>query len=215
MTASENELRQQIIHYARRLTADGLSPGKSGNLSVRFGHGCLITPSATAYAELTEDDLVLIDGSGNVVRGNRQPSSEWHFHSNIYQNRTDVQAVVHTHSTYCTALACANEKIPAFHYMVAIAGGKDIPLVAYALFGSEQLSNNVVAGLVHRKACLLANHGLVVVESDLEKAFNLTAEVECLAKQYCEVLKIGKPHILSDAEMELVIDKFSHYGQRT
>mgnify|MGYP002635045170 CR=1 FL=1 len=215
MNESEAELRKQIIHYAKRLSADGLSPGKSGNISVRFGNGCLITPSATDYDQLTSDDIVLIDLSGKIIRSMAKPSSEWHFHCGIYLNRSDVQAVVHTHSTYSTALACAHKNIPAFHYMVAVAGGKDIPLVDYALFGTTELSENVVAGLLERNACLLANHGLVSVAENLEKAFNLTAEVECLAKQYCEVLKLGEPQLLTDAEMALVMNKFNHYGQRT
>lgn len=214
MSYTETEIRNQIIHYARQLADKGLSPGKSGNLSVRFGNACLITPSATDYQQLKPEDIVLIDFSGKVIRGVLKPSSEWHFHCDIYKGHPDVQAVVHTHSTYGTALACAHKPIPAFHYMVAVAGGKDIPLAPYALFGTEELSGHVVHALEDRKACLLANHGVVSVGDELSQAVHLAEEVENLAFQYCEVLKIGKPRLLTDAEMALVLDKFSHYGER-
>jgi len=214
MSETENELRQQLVDYARRFAVEKLTPGKSGNISVRFGNNCLITPSAIAYENLSIDDIVLIDFSGQLIRGNHQPSSEWHFHCGIYKSRTDVDAVVHTHSTYCTALACAHEKIPAFHYMVAIAGGNDIPLVPYKLFGTEELSVVILEGLNKRNACLLANHGLVTVGNNLKSTFDLAVEVEQLAEQYCTVKKIGKAQLLTDSEMDLVIEKFKHYGKR-
>ena len=214
MNDSENELRQQIVDYARRFSLEKLTAGKSGNISIRFGNACLITPSAVEYESLSIDDIVLIDFAGQLIRGHHQPSSEWHFHCGIYKSRSDVESVVHTHSTYCTALACAHEKIPAFHYMVAIAGGNDIPLVPYQLFGTEELSSAVIDGLNQRNACLLANHGLVTVGSNLKNSFNLAMEVEQLAEQYCTVKKIGKAQLLSEDEMELVIEKFKHYGER-
>ncbi len=214
MNDSENELRQQIVDHAKRFSLEKLTAGKSGNISVRFGNACLITPSAVEYESLTIDDIVLIDFAGQLIRAHHQPSSEWHFHCGIYKSRADVESVVHTHSTYCTALACAHEKIPAFHYMVAMAGGNDIPLVPYQLFGTEELSSAVIDGLSQRNACLLANHGLVTVGDSLKNSFNLAMEVEQLAEQYCTVKKIGKPKLLNDEEMKLVIEKFKHYGER-
>ncbi|MCP3675588.1 MAG: class II aldolase [Gammaproteobacteria bacterium] len=214
MNDSENELRQQIVDHAKRFSLKNLTAGKSGNISVRFGNTCLITPSAVEYESLTIEDIVLIDFSGQIIRGYHQPSSEWHFHCGIYKSRADVESVVHTHSTYCTALACAHEKIPAFHYMVAIAGGNDIPLVPYQLFGTKELSSAVIDRLSQRNACLLANHGLVAVGKDLKNSFNLAMEVEQLAEQYCTVKKIGEAQLLNDDEMELVIEKFKHYGER-
>jgi len=211
---TELQLRREVIEIARQLTGKGLSVGKSGNISTRFGDGCLITPSALAYEQLRAEDIVQLDREGNILKGEQLPSSEYYFHRDIYKKRKDVNGIVHMHSTYCTALACAHKNIPAFHYMVAIAGGKDIPLVPYALFGTETLSQHVIEGLKNRNACLLANHGAVVVGGDLSNTLNLAEEVENLAKQYCELLKIGQPNILSDNEMDEVLEKFRHYGKR-
>lgn len=212
--STEIQFRQDIIDVARQFTRRGLSVGKSGNVSVRYTDGCLITPSALSYDQLEIADIVHLDLQGNVSNQNQLPSSEWHFHCDIYNKRKDVNAVIHMHSTYCTTLACAHKHIPAFHYMVAVGGGKDIPLVPYALFGTEELSNHVVKGLTNRNACLMANHGVVIVGGDLHSTLNLAEEVENLAKQYCEVLKIGQPHILSDSEMDEVLEKFKSYGKR-
>jgi len=211
---TETQLRQDIIDVARQFTHQGLSVGKSGNVSVRYGDGCLITPSGLSYDQLETVDIVHLDLQGNVSNEKQLPSSEWHFHCGIYKNRNEVNAVIHMHSTYCTALACAHKHIPAFHYMVAVGGGKDIPLAPYALFGTEELSNYVVEGLTNRNACLLANHGVVIVGGDLHSTFSLAEEVENLAEQYCEVLKIGQPDILSDSEMDEVLEKFKSYGKR-
>jgi len=211
---TEVQLRQDIIDVAKQFIHRGLSVGKSGNVSVRYNDGCLITPSALSYEQLETADIVHLDLQGNVTGKNQLPSSEWHFHCGIYKERKDVNAIIHIHSTYCTALACAHKNIPAFHYMVAVGGGREIPLVPYALFGTEELSNNVVKGLTNRNACLLANHGVVIVGGDLQSTFSLAEEVENLAQQYCEVLKIGQPAILSDTEMDEVLEKFKSYGKR-
>ncbi len=212
---NKQDERQQVIDYALKLNTTGLSPGKSGNISVRFNEGLLVTPSGVEYQQLSPSDIVNMDLSGNVSDDCvLQPSSEWHFHSDLYQSRADINAIVHTHSTYCTALACTGRSIPAFHYMVAIAGGKDIPIAPYALFGTEQLSENIVACLQSRQACLLANHGMIAMGSDLATAFKLAQEVEALAKQYCIALKLGNLNVLSDQEMIEVLDRFKHYGQR-
>lgn len=210
----EHALRQQLCDYALALGSSGLSVGRSGNLSVRFGEHCLVTPSGVDYQQLSPADMVLIDLDGNTVAGALQPSSEWHFHCGLYRARADVHAVVHAHPTYCTSLACSRRHIPAFHYMVAVAGGKDIPLAPYALFGTEELSGHVLKALQERQACLLANHGMIAVGRDLPAAFNLALEVETLAQQYCEVLKLGEPCLLNDAQMDAVLAKFSGYGQR-
>ncbi len=211
---TEAQLRQDIIDVARLFTSRGLSVGKSGNVSVRYKAGCLITPSALPYEQLETDDIVQLDLQGNVSNERQSPSSEWHFHCGIYKNRNDVKAIIHMHSTYCTALACTHKNIPAFHYMVAVVGGRDIPLVPYALFGTKALSNHVVEGLTNRNACLLANHGAVIVGGDLQGTFSLAEEVENLAQQYCEVLKVGEPAILGDNEMDEVLEKFKSYGKR-
>jgi L-fuculose-phosphate aldolase len=211
---TEQTLRQQLRDYALQLNSSGLSVGRSGNLSIRCEDGCLITPSGVDYQRLTAADMVRIDLDGHKAEEGLDPSSEWHFHCGLYRSRPDVHAVVHAHPAYCTSLACSHQSIPAFHYMVAVAGGKDIPLAPYALFGTPELSEHVIKALHERQACLLANHGMIAVGTDLPAVFNLALEVETLAQQYCEVLKLGEPKLLSDKQMQVVLDKFSSYGQR-
>ncbi|KKK46723.1 hypothetical protein LCGC14_3162400, partial [marine sediment metagenome] len=197
------------------LNHSGLSLGKSGNISVRCDQGLLITPTGMDYSDLSTDDIVLLHNDGSVDPGQqRLPSSEWHFHCGIYQARPDINAVVHAHPNHCTALACTGRDIPAFHYMVAVAGGDNIPIAPYALFGTEQLSDYVATALQQRQACLLANHGMIAIGPDLHSSFNLATEVEGLAQQYCQALALGDVNTLSDQQMNEVIVKFKDYGQR-
>ncbi|MDX2156731.1 MAG: class II aldolase/adducin family protein [Hyphomicrobiaceae bacterium] len=205
--------RTEVLETALGMSRRGLSPGRSGNASRRFSGGMLITPSGMAYETLASDDIVLVEADGTVAAGQRKPSSEWRFHLDVYAARPDVGAVVHTHSLNATALACAHKEIPAFHYMVAVAGGKSIPLVPYATFGTKELSRHVVKGLRKRNACLMANHGQIAVAATCAKALELAAEVETLAELYVKVLAIGKPRLLDDDEMERVLELFDSYGQ--
>jgi L-fuculose-phosphate aldolase len=209
----EAEIRSRVLHAARAMAQRGLSPNRSGNVSARFADGMLITPSGMAYDELGEDDIVFVDPDGRAAAGSRKPSSEWHFHQAAYRARPDRSGVVHTHSMYATVLACAHKPIPAFHYMVAVAGGIDIPLVPYATFGTQELAANVAVGLARRDACLMANHGLIAIGADVDKALELATEVETLAEQYVKVLGLGPAHVLPEAEMRLVLEKFKSYGQ--
>lgn len=208
------ERRQQLIATAIELNTSGINQGTSGNVSVRVDEGLLITPSGMACPSLTPEDIVLMDleGQTSSPRSPRLPSSEWRFHVDIYQQRNDVQAIVHTHSVYATALACLEKSIPAFHYMVAMAGGKDIRCAPYATYGTQTLSDFALAALDNRKACLLSHHGVIATGADLQRAFALASEVETLAQQYIAALSVGEPTILSDKEMEIVVDKFSNYG---
>ncbi len=208
MTAT---LRRQLIETAQAMNAGGLNQGTSGNLSVRSGSGMLITPSGMDYGSMVEDDIVWMDHDG-TCEGNRKPSSEWRFHAAIYQNCSDAQAVLHAHPLHCAALACLGKGIPAFHYMVAVAGGRNIRCASYATFGTTELSENVVKALENRKACLLAQHGLTCFEKDLPRVLVLALEVEHLAAIYSRVLAIGEPELLTDAEMATVLEKFSSYG---
>ena len=209
-------LRQSLIEYAIKLNSSGLSAGKSGNISVRCEDGLLITPTGMSYHDLSLDDIVQLDIDGNLSPPEQHtlPSSEWHFHCGIYKARPDIHAVAHAHPTYCTALACTSRNIPAFHYMVAVAGGKQIPIAPYALFGTEQLSKHVVSALESAQACLLENHGMIALGTHLDAAFNLAIEVESLAQQYCQALALGEVTLLSDQQMNDVIEKFKGYGQR-
>ncbi len=209
----EAEARHEVLETALAMSRRGLSPGRSGNVSGRFGAGMLITPSGMAYETLKPDDIVAVAAEGSVPEGQRRPSSEWQFHLAAYAARPDIGGVVHTHSMHATVLACAHKEIPAFHYMVAAAGGKSIPLVPYATFGTKALSRHVAKGLKKRNACLMANHGQIAVAASATKALELAAEVEILAEQYCKVLAIGRPHLLDDAEMARVLQLFKSYGQ--
>jgi len=211
--------RAKIIEVARSMAKSGLSPGRSGNVSARAGDGMLITPSGMPYDEMSVEDIVFVESSGVVGGGSRpgrpslKPSSEWQFHLATYDARPDIHAHVHSHSTNATVLACAHKSIPAFHYMVAVAGGDDIPLVEYATFGSAELSRNVAGGLNERNACLIANHGQCAVGKTLDAAFELAQEVETLATQYVKLLELDAVHILPRDEMIRVLEKFSTYGQ--
>jgi len=217
--ADEPALREAVIATARKMNALGINRGKSGNVSARLRHArgdpsatFLITPTGLAYDQTTPEDIVAI-GPDDAAHGARLPSSEWRFHRDIYRHRPDVGAIVHTHAPFATTLACLERGIPAFHYMVAVAGGKDIRCAPYATFGTQELSDHAVAALAGRRACLLANHGMIAVESSLDEALALAVEVESLAEMYWRALQVGAPIVLSDAEMDVVLEKFSTYAQ--
>ncbi|MGS2717065.1 class II aldolase/adducin family protein [Eionea flava] len=203
--------KQEIIATAIALNTSGINQGTSGNVSIRTTQGFLITPSGIPSTQLTIDDIVLMNLGGDVIEG-KIPSSEWRFHCDIYNQRSDVNAIVHTHSVYATALACLEKDMPAFHYMVAMAGGNNIRCAPYATYGTQALSDAALLALVDRKACLLAHHGVIATGVDLARAFALASEVETLAQQYLIALAINEPDILSDIEMERVVEKFETYG---
>ncbi len=213
-TSGEAEARAAIIDAALAMSRSGLSPGRSGNVSCRWRDGMLITPTGMAYDELRPADIVCVGGDGLVPAKQRKPSSEWRFHLAAYEARPEMNALVHTHSLHATVLACARRPIPAFHYMVAVAGGKDIPCVPYATFGTNDLSRHVEEGLKSRNAILMANHGQIAIGETLAAALELAHEVEVLAEQYYKVLTLGTAHVLPDAEMDVVIEKFKAYGQK-
>ena len=211
---SELTLRKAIIATALAMNALGINRGKSGNVSARWKDGFLITPSGLPYKESRPADIVFVGKNGNAT-GKRPPSSEWRFHYDIYRTRTDVQAVVHTHSSFATTLACLAMDVPAFHYMIAVAGGNSIRCAPYATFSTQNLSDRALQALSNRKACLLANHGMIAAGDSLKHALALAVEVEALCEQYWRALQIGKPAILSDSEMEVVLEKFKIYGKGT
>jgi L-fuculose-phosphate aldolase len=210
---AEAAARRAVVGTARAMSSSGLSPGRSGNVSCRWKEGMLITPTGLAYDAIKPRDIVFVAGDGATPGKQKKPSSEWRFHLAAYRARPDVNAVVHTHSLHATVLAAAGRAIPAFHYMVAVAGGADIPLLPYATFGTEELARQVADGLAARNACLMANHGAIAVGASLETALELAQEVEVLAEQYYKVLTLGGPSLLSDAEMLAVLERFKSYGQ--
>jgi L-fuculose-phosphate aldolase len=216
MTSEEQDLRAALVAAAHRLDSLGLNRGSTGNLSHRWAmagqDGMLITPTGMGADDLRPQDLVWVGWSGDV-KGDWQPSSEWHFHRASYVARPDLQAVVHTHATHATALACLDRPLPAFHYMVAVAGGDDVPLVPYFTFGTEALSQGVAEALRERDACLLAHHGLVAAGPTLARAMKVMQEIEALCEAYLKALAVGEPAVLSAAQMAEVITKFRSYGR--
>jgi len=213
MTVSDRDVRQAIIDACIQMNALGINQGTSGNISCRHGEGMLISPTSTPYDMLQPEDIVFMGWDGEVD-GRLPPSSEWRFHLDIMKARPEVNAVVHAHPIYCTTIAIMGRKIPAIHYMVAVAGGSDIRCAPYATFGTAELSAHAVEALRDRKACLLAQHGMIAVGSSLSQAMWLAVEVETLARQYHGALQIGEPPILSEEEIENVIKRMASYGLR-
>lgn len=209
----EQNLRAELVAMAKKLDAQGLNHGTAGNVSVRCGAGMLITPSGMGAAGLTADDLVWVGMDGSV-RGRWQPSSEWLFHRDILAQRPEFNAVIHTHAVAASTLACLRRDIPPFHYMVALLGGDSIRCADYATFGTQALSDNALRALTNRKACLLANHGMIAAGRDLDEALKLTIEVENLSELLVRILQIGEPILLTPAEFAEAQAKFSGYGQR-
>ena len=206
-------LRQQIIDTAQALAENGLSPGLSGNVSARVSGGLLITPSAMAYDGLLPEDIVLVKTDGTVPDGQRKPSTETPFHRAILSAFPEAGAVLHCHSPKATALACLRQPIPAFHYLVALAGGEDIRVADYHTPATQELAEATVSALQGRKACLLANHGQVAFGATLEDAFALALEVENLAAMFLDASAAGKPQLLTSAEMADVLALFQTYRQ--
>jgi L-fuculose-phosphate aldolase len=220
-TAREAELRAELIATARGMNAVGLNRGTSGNVSVRCAEpsesseeGFLITPSALPYDETQAEDIVFMRFDGSHA-GRRRPSSEWRFHRDILAARNDAAVVLHAHAPFATSLACIGADIPAFHYMIALAGGDTIRCAPYATFGTQALSDFAVAALAERSACLLANHGLIVLGATLKSALALAVEVEALCEQYWRAKQVGTPRLLDCEEMQRVLAKFKDYKSGT
>jgi L-fuculose-phosphate aldolase len=212
---ADREVRQSIIDACREMSAAGINQGTSGNISVRTDDGILLTPSGVPYDTMQPDDIVAMawDGSWTAPQG-RVPSTEWRFHLDILKAKPDAHAVVHAHPIYCTIIAIMNRSIPAIHYMIAAAGGNDIPCAPYAQYGTAELSEAALVALRHRRACLLAHHGLIAIGPNLRKALWLAVEVEVLAKQYHGCLQLGTPPLLPDAEIDSILKRWGQYGLR-
>jgi len=208
-------IQQQLLDLTLHLQSSGLNEGSSGNCSIRDRDGFYITPSGLNPKVMSTDDMVFMDFRGTIQSSQkppREPSSEWRFHHDILKTRKDANVVIHTHSTFATTLSLFRKDIPAFHYMIAVAGGNSIRCSTYELFGTQALSDAALKALNERKACLLANHGMIVIGRDIEDALNICHEVEKLCEQYTYALQVGSPIILSDMEMKEVIERFKSYG---
>jgi len=205
------KIRLEVIKYAKLLNSKNLSALRSGNISARFKNGFLITPSGKKYSTLKNKDIVFVSLKGEFDKKKGIPSSEWRFHQDIYLNKKDAKAIVHAHSNFATAISAHGKSIPAFHYMVAMAGGNNIKCAKYATYGTRELSTNILKALKNRLACLISNHGQIAFSKNLSEAFELAEEVENLSNQYITALKIGKPKILSSKEMSKVLSKAKNY----
>lgn len=206
--------RKEIVAFGRKLLTSGLTAGTGGNLSIvnRKRNLVAITPSGVDYLEMSPEDVVLLGMEGEPVETSKyNPSSELLFHLALYRNRQDIQAIVHTHSVYATTLATLGWEIPAFHYLVAYSGRK-VPLAAYATFGSEELARNVADAIGENNAVLMGSHGVVTVGPTLAKAFETAEIIEYVARVYYLAKGRGEPTILSDEEMNRVIEKYKGYG---
>lgn len=206
-------MKEQLVKAAQKLVALGLNKGTSGNCSVRHEAGFIITPSGVDAEEMTANSMVNMQLDGSF-EANQKPSSEWFFHRDIYQQRPEVSAVIHTHSMFATTIACLHKDIPPFHYMIAITGGDSIRCAPYALFGTQALSDVAMLALKDRKACLLANHGMIATGASLEEALSITVEVENLCEQYWRLLQLTPtPPLLTENEMQAVFQQFKGYGK--
>ncbi len=210
---SEFALRKEIIDVSRALQSRGLIKGTSGNVSARCGGGFLVTPTGIPYADLTADKIVFMDMDGRF-EGSVLPSSEWRFHRDVLSSFPHFNAVVHTHSPYATAVSIQRREIPAIHYRIAVVGGETIPCVPYATFGTQELADAIVAGLQHRRGCLLAHHGTLAAHDSLTGALNVAEVIEEIAKLYLLTLGAGEPFVLSSEEVATVIEKHKTYGQQ-
>lgn len=207
--------RLLLIEYGKKLVKAGLTKGTGGNLSIfdrKNGH-VAITPSGIDFFEIQPEDIVIIDVDGNVIEGNRTPSSEWAMHVMPYKYRDDIDAVIHAHTMYATVMACLREDLPATHYMIAVAG-ENVRVAKYATYGSPELAQNAFEAMKDRKAVILANHGILAGANDLLNAFNIIEEVEYCAEVYTKAKAIGEPVVLPHEEMTLMAEKFKTYGQR-
>jgi len=211
---SKHGLHQQLLDASQRLVELGLNRGASGNASVRDGSGMLITPSAVPVSEMTLASMVRMDLAGKVLEGGK-PSSEWRFHSAILAARPEIGAVIHTHSSFATTIACMRREVPAVHYMIAMAGGDSIRCAPYSVFGEQELSGHALAALQDRKACLLGNHGMIALGTDLADALAVAVEVEFVCEIYWRTLQAGGPHTLTERQMQEVSEKFVEYKKRS
>ncbi len=207
--------RTLIVEAGRQLLASGLTEGTGGNLSicVEPRKAFLISPSGMDYNSVSSEDVVLLGWNGEVLEGDRTPSSEWELHREAYNVRDEARGVVHTHSEYATAFSCLGQDLPPVHYLIGYAGSF-VPWTPYALFGSSELARSAAPALAKSRAVLLGNHGVLAVGTSLAKAYATAEAVEYVAKIYCHARRMGEPRILSEEQMKEALARFATYGQQ-
>ncbi len=215
MHPDERAIRQQLIDVCLRLNHSGLNTGRSGNASIRWKNMVLITPTGMPYESLQPEDIVCMDIHGKVAQGQRMPSSEWHFHTALLAARPECSAILHAHSPKATTLSVLRQDLPAVHYMIAVAGGDTVRCAPYATFGTMALAHHAVLAMRNRKACLLADHGIITAGGNIHEAFAILQEIEGLCRIYLEACQTGQPVVLSDDEMASVCEKFQQYGRQS
>ena len=213
MEKDKVKICKELIKTCIEMESRGINQGTSGNVSIRYKNSFLITPSSISYNEMTPDDIVEMNWAGGFI--GKQPSSEWRFHRDILKNRKDINVVLHCHSINATSLSCHNRDIPAFHYIVGLAGGNNIRCAKYATFGSQELSDNALLAIKDRLACLLGHHGMICLGKTLKQALMLACEVEAMSTMYIKALSIGNTDILSKEEMDKVVKQMERmsYGK--
>ena len=206
------EAREAVVEYAPAL-AD-LTPGRTGNLSVRDGDAVAVTPTGVPYDSFDANDVPVVDLDGERLAGRMAPSSEVPMHTGIYKHDRPG-AIVHTHSPWATTMATLGRKLPPVHYMI-VSVGREVPLADYAPYGTEALAANAVAAMAEAEAdaAILANHGLVVTGPDLETAVENTRHVEDLCRLYLRASAVDEPTLLTDDQLATVEERFESYGQQ-
>lgn len=210
------KMKEEVVHWAKELSARNLTVGTGGNISSfdRSEGLMVITPSGMEYAVLQADDMIVMKLHGDVVEGKWKPSSEWRMHAEVYQRRSDVNGVVHAHSTYATAISCLQQEVPPIHYMVSLAG-ENVPCAPYATFGTQEIASGACDVMANRRAVLLANHGILTAAPTTAQAFHILEEIEQVAKLYCITRSMGNPVVIPNDEMQKMNELFKQYGQKT
>lgn len=207
--------RKDVVKYCKMMIESELTKGTGGNISIynREKDLVAISPSGIEYSTMTADDVVVVDLKGDIVDGRYKPSSELNMHLIFYNNRDDINALVHTHSVYAKTLSSLRITLPAVSYLIAYAG-HDVRCAKYASFGTKELAENAYKGMLDRNAVLLANHGMLAGSKNIKNAFNIAEEIEFCAEVYYRAKTIGTPIILDEKEMSLMIEKFKTYGNK-
>jgi L-fuculose-phosphate aldolase len=202
--------RAAIVDFCRRMTADGLVVGTSGNISVRRDDLVAVTPSAMAYEDLRPEHVGVHHLDGRPVEATLAPTSEMPTHLAVY-HATDARAVVHTHSPAATAVSTLVDELPLIHYNVAIFGGP-VRVAPYATYGTADLATNVERALAGRTGCLLGNHGAIAVGDSLAKAYERARQLEWLCDVWLRARAAGEPRLLAPDEIERVVERLKSYG---
>ncbi len=199
----EDSLRREMVRYSRWLSRMGCTPGTSGNLSARLdGHRILVTPTGLSKGLVKVSDLVIVDGRGRLLAGNRGVTSEIGMHLEVYTQRADVEAVIHAHPPIATAFACSGRGLEEILCQEAIMTVGIVPLASYATTGTHEVAASLVPYLQEHDAVLLENHGAVAYGASLTEAFMRLETVEHLAHVALVAHQLGTARPLQPEQVE-------------